>query len=297
MLEYTYFFGGIMESFITIGTKSINQELFRKVVPFPNNYVTKPYGGLWLSPYYGINANEWLGYLEYKRSLFYMKFNGCGALVNVKDNANILRINSVNDFEKAYQKYPSPYFELRVLDYMKISKDYDGIFIDRGVLDKIGFSDWCISSLVIFNLECIGTYVPLDIDYVYESYSIEFSIAKAHEEKTIAPINSSYQTLYRILKESFEKEISKMDFVNLPYDEYYHNLFIIIEDYVKGFCFNFNDMIELILRDPNLSFGKKSHDDIVYSLMYKLFEDEFTKLMPSELTFNRSLSNKRINYI
>ena len=297
MLEYTYFFGGIMESFITIGTKSINQELFRKVVPFPNNYVTKPYGGLWLSPYYGINANEWLGYLEYKRSLFYMKFNGCGALVNVKDEANTLRINSVQDFEKAYLKYPSPFFELRVLDYMKISKDYDGIFISRHVLDKIGYSDWCISSLVIFDLGCISTYVPLDIDYTCEPYSIEFNIAKTHDERSIAPINNAYQTLYRILKEAFENEMSKTDFACLPYDEYYHNLFVLIEDYVKGFCFNFNDMIDLILRDSNLNFGKKTRDDIVYSLMYRLFEEEFTKFMPNELTFNRSLSNKKVSYI
>ncbi len=297
MIEYTYFFGGIMESFITIGTKSINQELFRKVVPFPNNYVTKPYGGLWLSPYYGINANEWLGYLEYKRSLFYMKFNGYGALVNIKDDANILRINSVQDFETVYKKYPCPFFELRVLDYMKISKDYDGIFISRYVLDKIGYSDWCISSLVIFNLECIKSYIPLDIDYVCEPYSIEFSIAKAHEERNVSPLNNTYQTLYRILKESFEKEITKTDFINLAYDEYYHSLFLIIEDYVKGFCYNFSNMIELILRDPNLSFGRKTPDDIVYSLMYKLFEEEFMKFMPSELTFNRRLSNKKVNYI
>ena len=78
-----------MDKFITFGTKSLNLELFKKVLPYPSNSITKPIGGLWLTKYIGINANEWLTYLECNRSLFYAKFNRNACIINLKEDAKI----------------------------------------------------------------------------------------------------------------------------------------------------------------------------------------------------------------
>ena len=89
-----------MEKFITFGTKNINSSIFRDIVPFN----TKPYGGLWLTKYTEINANEWLMFLEEHPSIFYYKFNGEASIVTLNDNANILYINNIEDFNNAYNK-------------------------------------------------------------------------------------------------------------------------------------------------------------------------------------------------
>ena len=83
-----------MEKFITFGTKNINSSIFRDIVPFN----TKPYGGLWLTKYTEINANEWLMFLEEHPSIFFQKFNGEASIIELNDNANILHINNVKDF-------------------------------------------------------------------------------------------------------------------------------------------------------------------------------------------------------
>lgn len=50
---------------------------FRDIVPFN----TKPYGGLWLTKYTEINANEWLMFLEEHPSVFFQKFNGEASII------------------------------------------------------------------------------------------------------------------------------------------------------------------------------------------------------------------------
>ena len=162
-----------MDKFITFGTKSLNLELFKKVLPYPSNSITKPIGGLWLTKYIGINANEWLTYLECNRSLFYSKFNRNACIINLKEDANILYINNLTDFNNIYEKYPSLLTDNKILDFQKIAKDYDGLYIDKSVIYDIGYDDWSISSLVLFNLECIKSYTPIEIDYLVNEYAME----------------------------------------------------------------------------------------------------------------------------
>ena len=188
-----------MDKFITFGTKSLNLELFKKVLPYPSNSITKPIGGLWLTKYIGINANEWLTYLECNRSLFYSKFNRNACIINLKEDANILYINNLTDFNNIYEKYPSLLTDNKILDFQKIAKDYDGLYIDKSVIYDIGYDDWSISSLVLFNLECIKSYTPIEIDYLVNEYAIEFDISKIEDSKNIEKTNKDFNNLYKLL--------------------------------------------------------------------------------------------------
>ena len=121
-----------MDKFITFGTKSLNLELFKKVLPYPSNSITKPIGGLWLTKYIGINANEWLTYLECNRSLFYSKFNRNACIINLKEDANILFIENLTIFNKIYEKYPSLLTDNKILDFqidvVEIDSDQNKLF-------------------------------------------------------------------------------------------------------------------------------------------------------------------------
>ena len=89
-----------MEKFITFGTKNINSSIFRDIVPFN----TKPYGGLWLTKYTEINANEWLMFLEEHPSVFFQKFNGEASIIELNDNSKYLVIDSAYIDNEAYYK-------------------------------------------------------------------------------------------------------------------------------------------------------------------------------------------------
>ena len=82
-----------MEKFITFGTKNINSSIFRDIIPFN----TKPYGGLWLTKYTDINANEWLMFLEEHPSIFFQKFNGEASIIELNDNYTKVMKKKIND--------------------------------------------------------------------------------------------------------------------------------------------------------------------------------------------------------
>ena len=174
-----------MDRFITFGTKNINSSIFRDIVPFN----TKPYGGLWLTKYTEINANEWLMFLEEHPSIFFQKFNGEASIIELNDNANILYINTVEDFNEAYNKYPSNNKDKKILDYEQIAKDYDGFYISSMVIYSIGYEDYCISSLILFNPYVIKKYTPVDVTYYKSEYFLEYEITKEYEERFITNIN------------------------------------------------------------------------------------------------------------
>ena len=277
-----------MDKFITFGTKSLNLELFKKVLPYPSNSITKPIGGLWLTKYIGINANEWLMYLESKRSLFYMKFNGDACIINLKENANILYINTIDDFNNALKKYP---FENNKLDFQKISNDYDGLFLNYSIIYEIGYIDWSISSLVLFNLECIKEYTPIEVDYFIEDYSIEYEIKKFEKTRIIEKPNTDFINLYKLLKYELEFIVTKEQFEGLNIKEYYNKLYKIIRDLVLKATKDQN-IINKILENSSLEYGQKGKLDIIDALIHNLFEEEFEKYRPKDLYYGRKLTKK-----
>ena len=279
-----------MDKFITFGTKSLNLELFKKVLPYPSNSITKPIGGLWLTKYIGINANEWLTYLECNRSLFYSKFNRNACIINLKEDANILYINNLTDFNNIYEKYPSLLTDNKILDFQKIAKDYDGLYIDKSVIYDIGYDDWSISSLVLFNLECIKSYTPIEIDYLVNEYAIEFDIAKIEDSKNIEKTNKDFNNLYKLLKYKLELILNKEQFEGLNIKEYYNKLYKIIRDLVLKATKDQN--IINILENSSLEYGQKGKLDIIDVLIHNLFEEEFEKYRSKNLYYGRKLIKK-----
>ena len=85
-----------MDRFITFGTKNINSSIFRDIVPFN----TKPYGGLWLTKYTEINANEWLMFLEEHPSVLFQKFNGEASIIDTQVIIKIKKYLTMNKLQK-----------------------------------------------------------------------------------------------------------------------------------------------------------------------------------------------------
>ncbi|MDD5865126.1 MAG: hypothetical protein PUD07_01345 [bacterium] len=275
-----------MNNFITFGTKSLNPELFKKVLPYPDGSITKPIGGLWCTRYFSINANEWLMYLESKRSLFYSKFNGDACIINLKENANILYINTIDDFNNALKLYR---LDNNKLDFQKLSNDYDGLFLNSSIIKDIGYIDWSISSLVLFNLECIKEYTPIEVEYFIEEYSIEYEIKKIEETRIIEKPNADFTNLYNLIKYEFEFNIHKDIFEYLEMNEYYNKLYSTIKNIIFSIIQN-EEIIFKILESENLKFDKKNKQDIIDALTHKLFEEEFEKFKPQRLYYSRKLN-------
>ena len=258
-----------MDKFITFGTKNINASIFRDIVPFN----TKPYGGLWLTKYTDINANEWLMFLEEHPSIFYYKFNGEASIVTLNDNANILYINNIEDFNNAYNKYPSDNENRKILNYPQITKDYDGLYINSKIIYEIGYEDYCISSLILFNPFAIKSYKPIDVAYYKDSYSIEYEVTKEYEEKQINySTNEKFIKLYNLIRENFFSflDLSKID---LNTEKGCNLLFNIVDKFVDNFLIFYENEINSILNDKDFEFISKN--TLINGISHKLYSEIF----------------------
>ncbi len=257
-----------MEKYITFGTKNINSSLFRDIIPFN----TKPYGGLWLTKYTEINANEWLMFLEDHPSLFFQKFDGQASIVILNDDANILYINNIYDFNEAYNKYPSYNNDKKILDYNKISKDYDGFYITKTVLPLIGYEDYCISSLILFNPYVIKSYQPIDVTYYKTQYYVEYEISKEYEVKKIFNVNEKFMILYNILKESFFTFINEIN-ISLANENDYLLLLNLTNKFLNENIIYYENEINSILKEEDFEFINKNA--LVNGISHKLYCDAF----------------------
>ena len=257
-----------MDRFITFGTKNINTSIFRDIVPFN----TKPYGGLWLTKYTEINANEWLMFLEEHPSVFFQKFNSEASIVTLNEDANILYINSVNDFNEAYNKYPSNNKDKKILDYEQIAKDYDGFYISSMVIYSIGYEDYCISSLILFNPFVTKSYKPIDVAYYKSEYYLEYEIAKEYEERFITSVNNKFMNLYNNVKENFYVYINKLN-ITLLNEKDYLFLLNLIDKFVDNFIIFYENEINDILKEKDFEFISKT--TLIKGISHKLYSETF----------------------
>lgn len=284
-----------MDKFVTFGTSYICPELFKKTLPYPNNYSTKPYGGLWLSFYDELNSNEWLNYLSDKNTLFYKKFNGMGSIITLKDNARILYINNENDFNKIYNIFPNKLSSFKLLDYQKLSKIYDGIFISAYAANSINYNDWCISSLNLFNINSIENFTPINLGYVNLLYDKEYYLTNEEEKKKIRQIDYRFLSIYEKLKNDFWNTIS-LDFSE-DVDIYYNELFHKVYDFVKNNIFNYSLVLDQILENEDLKKSNKSKEDLIYTIMHNILYESYEKFKPKNLKYPDRLIRTRKNYI
>ncbi len=155
--------------YLTVGTDEIKQDLFREVKDTDYVDSMKPNGGLWLTEYdESLKCNTWVDFMMARTNIWFYKMVGDNpfvqpcSVVSLKSNVNIYPLH--NDQTLDYLMKCFPYREK--FSYEELSKYYDGIYVnlhnlflgkyDEKILKK--FSSFGVSSLVLFNLDCINYY-------------------------------------------------------------------------------------------------------------------------------------------
>ena len=235
------------KNYLTIGTRIIAPELM--CPPFGYLVVEsyKPSGGIWTTEDRGsINANPWLDYLSYHHSTFYQKYNPNGVKIELKDNANILIVNDISTIYQIQKKYPiisdKDNTPNKLINYHNLAKDYDGIFISRDLIYKnADFKDWCVSTLVLFNINVIKQIKPFTLSY-YEDYlgEFEFEVDKEYPYQEIKKISDEYLELFYNYNKEFIKSIQAQRIEKIKFNTYWE----------------FNES----LRNISERFFKKRHD-------------------------------------
>lgn len=145
--------------FVVYGLSCYNPTKFKEVTN-EQDYLNKPEGGLWSSP-----ANSEWGWKDWCDSEMWRKGFGlsCGFKFKLKKSARIFAIDSLSDYRACVEKYGKGirWSDRKVIDWEKISKEYDGLFLTLKGFDETrigldGFHTWDCESMVIFNLDCVS---------------------------------------------------------------------------------------------------------------------------------------------
>ena len=176
------------KEYITIGNPIITKDVFKQILRPLDNYSHKPIGGLWASEatslIYGICP--WYNYLLDARGIAncisQYKDLTKAAIFTLKENANILTIDTYKQIQELSVQYPSHHHILyyydkitpstTIFDFEEIAKIYDGVYInyDKLILDTrtIVFNSWSVNTLLLFNLDCIKEYKTAQITIDFE---------------------------------------------------------------------------------------------------------------------------------
>ena len=173
------------KQYITIGNPIISKDIFRNILRPLDNFSFKPTGGLWASEFIS-NFNKispWYDYLKEAKSIatYMLQYKDLklASIFTLKENANILIIDSANQILELSKKYPSYHHILTnnnniIFDFEEISRKYDGIYLNYNNLlyqTTINtFDSWNVNTLLIFNLDCIKEYQTVKINIDFEDY-------------------------------------------------------------------------------------------------------------------------------
>lgn len=173
------------KQYITIGNPIISKDIFRNILRPLDNFSFKPTGGLWASEFIS-NFNKispWYDYLKEAKSIttYMLRYKDLklASIFTLKENANILIIDSANQILELSKKYPSYHHILTnnnniIFDFEEISRKYDGIYLNYNNLlyqTTINtFDSWNVNTLLIFNLDCIKEYQTVKINIDFEDY-------------------------------------------------------------------------------------------------------------------------------
>ena len=188
--------------YLTVGTSDIKRDLF---VPIKDGIELsiKPTGGIWLTIHDSKydNYNPWVDYLVNNPDVLFFKSRGhdlwnqpC-SIVTLNKDSNIYTLDNANDYEYLINNYPLGNDKF---SYELMSHNYDGIYVDvLKMLHDIRYENqfkmirqFCVSSLVLFNVDCIDYYnsgcvsiTPFDLEYyVYECPMYKISSEKVKKK-------------------------------------------------------------------------------------------------------------------
>lgn len=203
------------QQYVSIGAKTLSKDIFRNVLRPLDNYSFKPSGGLWSSVHYEYMISEWLDYvLTSHQSLLYYKNMTIASIFTLKEDANILKVNTPEEVRLLERKYPSYHHQLgfysslsineSIFDFEALSKEYDGIYLNYYRIALDSFSAWSVNTLLLFNLDCIKSYKNFDITlpHTLEDFPI---IQNESEELTIKDQSDVYKYLYNYTKILFNE--------------------------------------------------------------------------------------------
>lgn len=293
-----------MKEYITIGTKNIAEDIFRKILrPLDINFY-KPNGGLWSSEFISriYCISEWHDYLLYEdqETASYKNINA-GAIFTLKNNAKILNIDSEEKIIELSQKYPSWHYilthydnpELNIIDFETLSKDYDGVEVS---INKLGynkpgltFNSWSVNTLLLFNLNCIEKYQSVDIEVSLFNYDKRPYISKISNPKQVLNHSEYYEEVYNYITIIFNKILKATNYQKTNYQEYFNYLINCTEKCID-LALNVQkpniNIINTRLKDNDIQI---SNETLIRNIAYNYLSEYLAKNKEEEKKFIKTL--------
>lgn len=293
-----------MKEYVTIGTKNIAEDIFRKILrPLDINFY-KPNGGLWSSEFISriYCISEWHDYLLYEdqETASYKNINA-GAIFTLKNNAKILNIDSEEKIIELSQKYPSWHYilthydnpELNIIDFETLSKDYDGVEVS---INKLGynkpgltFNSWSVNTLLLFNLNCIEKYQSIDIEVSLFNYDKRPYISKISNPKQVLNHSEYYEEVYNYITIIFNKILKATNYQKTNYQEYFNYLINCTEKCID-LALNMQkpniNIINIRLKDNDIQI---SNETLIRNIAYNYLSEYLAKNKEEEKNFIKTL--------
>ena len=293
-----------MKEYVTIGTKNIAEDIFRKILrPLDINFY-KPNGGLWSSEFISriYCISEWHDYLLYEdqETASYKNINA-GAIFTLKNNAKILNIDSEEKIIELSQKYPSWHYilthydnpELNIIDFETLSKDYDGVEVS---INKLGynkpgltFNSWSVNTLLLFNLNCIEKYQSVDIEVSLFNYDKKPYISKISNPKQVLNHSEYYEEVYNYITIIFNKILKATNYQKTNYQEYFNYLINCTEKCID-LALNMQkpniNIINTRLKDNDIQI---SNETLIRNIAYNYLSEYLAKNKEEEKKFIKTL--------
>lgn len=208
------------KQYVTVGTKTISSNIFRRILRPLNNFAFKPTGGLWASTFNEYIISEWYDYIitESTDLMLYKNIDTASIFI-LKDDAKILKLESYDKVIELAKKYPSYHHMLglcetltkqnAIFDFEELSKEYDGVYVDYYKINFSGeietFKTWSINTLLLFNINCIDSYQSIDIipQNPYDSEELP-KIVSISDKKIVSKPSDIYMHLYQYTKKLFK---------------------------------------------------------------------------------------------
>lgn len=293
-----------MKEYVTIGTKNIAEDIFRKILrPLDINFY-KPNGGLWSSEFISriYCISEWHDYLLYEdqETASYKNINA-GAIFTLKNNAKILNIDSEEKIIELSQKYPSWHYilthydnpELNIIDFETLSKDYDGVEVS---INKLGynkpgltFNSWSVNTLLLFNLNCIEKYQSIDIEVSLFNYDKRPYISKISNPKQVLNHSEYYEEVYNYITIIFNKILKATNYQKTNYQEYFNYLINCTEKCIDLALSMQKPNINIIntrLKDNDIQI---SNETLIRNIAYNYLSEYLAKNKEEEKKFIKTL--------
>ena len=293
-----------MKEYVTIGTKNIAEDIFRKILrPLDINFY-KPNGGLWSSEFISriYCISEWHDYLLYEdqETASYKNINA-GAIFTLKNNTKILNIDSEEKIIELSQKYPSWHYilthydnpELNIIDFETLSKDYDGVEVS---INKLGynkpgltFNSWSVNTLLLFNLKCIEKYQSVDIEVSLFNYDKRPYISKISNPKQVLNHSEYYEEVYNYITIIFNKILKATNYQKTNYQEYFNYLINCTEKCIDLALSMQKPNINIIntrLKDNDIQI---SNETLIRNIAYNYLSEYLAKNKEEEKKFIKTL--------